>query len=367
MRLLYLCLSPTFGMHQYTADLANRAAEENEVHLIAPQSVPVDRYAPKIIVHSPVNLTSTGLSATNLSAGNLVTIRRLIRDINPAAVHFTAPHIWNPYLLQWLRARQVPAIHTIHDLDPHPGSNNRHILGIWNKLVVRWSTTIVVHNSRYKRRLTDAGISSERVVAWPLLHLFLSYESSRRLEQSEWNVSYEPFALFFGRLAQYKGIDCLMEAIELLNKNTAQELSIPFRLVIAGEGEIPNRWLKSLPSGVQQIPHFIGDSEGIQLFRRCGVVVFPYVGATQSALVSAAYYFRKPVIASRSGALGEYVESGVTGYLVDVEDPVGLAKALERSFSSSEKLAKMGAAGRRWYDQERRRETYLLAHLYRQY
>ena len=31
MQLTYILLSPTFGMHQYTADLANRAAQLEQV------------------------------------------------------------------------------------------------------------------------------------------------------------------------------------------------------------------------------------------------------------------------------------------------------------------------------------------------
>jgi hypothetical protein len=49
MRLLYLLLSPTFGMHQYTADLANRAGAGAfgalDAHLFSVTTLARDRYA----------------------------------------------------------------------------------------------------------------------------------------------------------------------------------------------------------------------------------------------------------------------------------------------------------------------------------
>ena len=62
MRICYVLLSPTFGMHQYTADLANRMAQDNrgevdggshEVSLVTTKHFPQDRYAPSVTVAPP--------------------------------------------------------------------------------------------------------------------------------------------------------------------------------------------------------------------------------------------------------------------------------------------------------------------------
>ena len=55
MRICYVLLSPTFGMHQYTADLANRMAQaDHQVHLVTTRHYPRDRYLPAVIPHTPV-------------------------------------------------------------------------------------------------------------------------------------------------------------------------------------------------------------------------------------------------------------------------------------------------------------------------
>jgi glycosyltransferase involved in cell wall biosynthesis len=93
-------------------------------------------------------------------------------------------------------------------------------------------------------------------------------------------------------------------------------------------------------------------------------LVLPYVDATQSALVAAAYYFRKPVVVTHAGALPEYVEDGVTGAVVEPGHPAALARCLEELLGDPEHLARMGAAGRAWYDTQRAREERALSEMY---
>lgn len=58
------------------------------------------------------------------------------------------------------------------------------------------------------------------------------------------------------------------------------------------------------------------------------VMVCPYVDATQSAVVLTAYGFDLPVIATRVGAMPEYIVEGKTGILVEPSDPAALAEAI---------------------------------------
>ena len=56
----------------------------------------------------------------------------------------------------------------------------------------------------------------------------------------------------------------------------------------------------------------------------------PYVDATQSGVIAAAYGNGRPVIASRIGGLVDAVEDGVSGLLVPAGDAAALATALHR-------------------------------------
>jgi len=136
------------------------------------------------------------------------------------------------------------------------------------------------------------------------------------------------------------------------------------RLVLAGPGRLETLWARSLPPGVEVRNRLIGDDETLDLFRRSGPLVLPYRDATQSALVAHAYFFRKPVIVTRVGALPEYVVEGETGWIVPPENPLALAEAMQAALSDPAQLQGMGQAGRAWYECQRQAEGDTLQGMY---
>ena len=381
LRLCYVLLSPTFGMHQYTADYANRmVAAGHEVHLVTTSTYPADRYAPDVQVHTPVTTHDTGFSIEGV-LGLFRALKRLgvftfTRSHVDAftrfhLVHFTGPHLWNPFLLSHLRRLGVPTLHTLHDLDPHPGSAYGPLLHLWNTAVLRGASHILVHGQRYRERLARYPVT-----CLPLLHLFLGYEVGSRLEVWDHEPelpaspplslspapSFSPSltALFFGRLEPYKGVTVLLEAWA-----RAKSQGLPGRLILAGEGDLTRLWTGELPPDVELRHRRLEDAEALTLFQQCSLVVLPYTGATQSALIPAAYFFGKPVIASRSGALEEYVEEGQTGWLVPPGDPLALARALQESLGHAGRLQDFGQNGRLWYTTHRTCEKTSLLQLYK--
>ena len=72
-----------------------------------------------------------------------------------------------------------------------------------------------------------------------------------------------------------------------------------------------------------------------------------------------------PVIVAPSGALDEYVEDGETGWVVEPEHPPSLARCLSAMLSDVDRLARMGAAGRAWYDARRDAEEQELCRMYK--
>jgi glycosyltransferase involved in cell wall biosynthesis len=366
MRLTFLLLSPTFGMHQYTADLANRMLGRYDVHLVTTKGYPADRYGPDVSVHTPVKLSGTGLSLESLRLDRLKRVKQALRALNPDLVHITGPHLWNVELVRWLRRQKIPVVHTIHDLDPHHGASYGRLLHLWNRAIIRSVDHIVVHGEVYLQRLIAGGRNPDGITCTLLTHLFLSYAAREELEQGNLTVSYDPIVLFFGRLEAYKGVDVLLSAFERRSGSRAgAESRQNMQLILAGPGSVSKRWSAAHSSNVEWRNRLIGDQEGLELFSRCSVVVLPYRDATQSALVAAAYYFRKPVIVTNVGALAEYVEHKRTGIVIEGEDvEASLAEAMLRVLMKPGYKESMGNAGRAWYDEQRDRETQEFKRLY---
>jgi glycosyltransferase involved in cell wall biosynthesis len=388
VHICYVTLSPAFGMHQCTADLANLLVtpdDQNQTESAARVTVltifgaPLDRYAPQVEVRPIVAMRGTGLQRTSFDVRSLWRVYRTVVELRPDIVHLNAPHIWNPVLLWLLRRAGIRTVQTIHDLDPHSGTGYGRLLYVWNDLVLRMADQILVHGQVYRMRLIARGVPPERVTFVPLLMLFLGYDKEQQLALNEPRFAAREtidvtngrqFALFFARIEAYKGVDVLIDAMRRVEVSLRHSASGALDLaspgaVIAGKGDIGTFAGGALPGNVELRNRFIDDDEATDLFSRCSLVVLPYVDATQSALIAAAYFFGKPVIVTRVGALPEYVINGETGWVIEPRNPQALAECLLAAFSNPARLAEMGEAGRAWYRAQRSIEHSMVLAMYR--
>jgi starch synthase len=365
MRICYVVLSPTFGMQQYTADLANgRALDADwQIDVVTVRTAPLDRFAPEVNVHAIADVRNTGLKVGNFNPAACLKVYRAIIDTRPDVVHFTGPHLWNPLLMVALRRVGLSIVHTLHDLDPHLGAGYGRLLYAWNNSIKRLANHLLVHSELYRARLITDGLPADRVTSVPLLHLFVNQSNEAHLRDQFMARlpaadTTAPFALFFARLEEYKGVGVLIDALRQLSDRPN------VRAIIAGQGNTTAFTAAPLPPNVEIRNRLIEDTEAIDLFSRCSVVVLPYLDATQSALIAAAYFFGKPVIVTRTGALPEYVADGATGWVIEPNQPEHLAQILETALNDPANLSKLGHAGHEWYLAQRRLERRNLRLMY---
>lgn len=403
LTITYILLSPTFGMHQYTADLAGRMASASGelwtlalerdadaspragkasdsaadgqpvVHLVTTSTCPRDRYPQRIQIHTPVTTHGTGFSREGLNIAGYRRIHSTVCNIYPgphepdrksAVYHFTGVHAWNIPLAYTLHRRKAAVIHTLHDLDPHHGVRYPALIRAWNRLIIASGCHLLVHGRRYRDQLIAQGVPAERITCTPLLHGFLSaahdWPPGKKGEcKAERKVS----VLFFGRVEAYKGADTLLEAWRRMVQADGVRYDHDARLIIAGP-VAQGVMLPSLPPGVELRDRRIMDDEAEALFRGADLLVLPYRDATQSALVAAAYAYGIPVIVTATGALPEYVAAGETGWIVPPGNAEALATALQDALSDEQRRQTLGAAGRAWFATQRKDEEATLANMY---
>jgi glycosyltransferase involved in cell wall biosynthesis len=141
-----------------------------------------------------------------------------------------------------------------------------------------------------------------------------------------------PVMLFFGFVRKYKGLEYLIRALPEVLRN------ITVQLLIVGEfWEDREPYLKMIKElGVQEhvtvFDRYAPNEEVGVYFSAADVVVLPYADATQSAVVSLAYAFDKPVITTNVGGLPEVVTDGETGFVVPPRDQGALATAIVKYF-----------------------------------
>ncbi len=126
------------------------------------------------------------------------------------------------------------------------------------------------------------------------------------------------YALFFGLIRDYKGLDLLLDAWAALRRagKTAGR-----RLIVAGEFYTAKEpYLKRIADhGLREevILHdrFIPDEEVRYYFSAADFVVQPYKTATQSGVTQIAYQFCTPMVVTDVGGLPEIVPDGRVGYV----------------------------------------------------
>jgi glycosyltransferase involved in cell wall biosynthesis len=150
--------------------------------------------------------------------------------------------------------------------------------------------------------------------------------------------------LCFGRMEAYKGLGILHEALALLDAEGA----LP-AVLIAGTGPELDRLASEfarLAPRVHVVNEFVPSSRLIAELRAHDCVVMPYLTATQSGVLAAAFANGCFVIASDVGGLRDTVEDGVNGLLVPPGDPAALAAAIRRAADDPELRRRLASGAR---------------------
>lgn len=150
--------------------------------------------------------------------------------------------------------------------------------------------------------------------------------------------------LYAGRLSSEKGVDVLIDAAALLPAG--------LDVTIAGDGpDLEALRARSAAAGVADRVRFAGrlpSGELHDLMRASAVVVAPSRWyENQPMVVLEAFGCARPVVASDLGGMPELVQHGVSGLLVEHDDPAALAKALIELATDPVRAHEMGVAAHR--------------------
>jgi glycosyltransferase involved in cell wall biosynthesis len=283
----------------------------------APPGVPV-----KVRVNSvnPINWYSVG------------------REINRARPDLVLVKYWMPFMAPCFgticriirRNRHTRIVSIIDNIIPHekrPG--DRLLSGYW----VNSADGFVAMSHSVMDDLESFDASKPKVFCpHPLYDNFgqpISKDEARK------NLKIDPegrYALFFGFIRDYKGLDLLLEAF---GKDGLKASGI--KLIVAGEFYCDPKPYQAIiqKHGLQErvimSNDFIPDNEVLNYFCAADVVVQPYKTATQSGVTQIAYHFNKPMIITDVGGLAEFVPDNKVGFVVR-PDPSDIAEVILRFY-----------------------------------
>jgi glycosyltransferase involved in cell wall biosynthesis len=211
---------------------------------------------------------------------------------------------------------------------------------------LRGADLAVSYSSAVDRHLAINGVERRRAI--PLFTTMTPLVGSGHEQRRR--------VVFAGRVIAPKGIDVLIRAAQ----------SVDGEFVICGEGrrlEAMHRLARRL--GVHERVRFTGWLAGEQLARElaeASLLALPSVWPEPFGLVGIeALAAGRPVVASATGGIEDWLEHGVNGLLVPAGDVAALATTLNELLADPARQAAMGAAGMRLVAERYSRERHVAA------
>lgn len=184
-------------------------------------------------------------------------------------------------------------LYTIHDLIPHEAKKAFYKVWRQNKLYSKINSAIEISqnlltNSVAQFENLNFKYSSKNNFYIPFPSILTEeIKLGRKIPPELKNIG--QYILFFGRIEEYKGISILISAF------ISAHLGSNIKLIIAGKGDIQQKYTSN---DIIYINRYIDDQEIAYLYKHAMIVVYPYISATQSGVLSIASFFKTPIITS---------------------------------------------------------------------
>ncbi len=221
----------------------------------------------------------------------------------------------------------IPLVWHVRIVDPDP----------WvDKILLRWSTAVIVNSRATAARFVRYGASSRKVeVIYNGLDLAqYSRESVPVAQQSFGIPNGHPVVTFAGRLEHGKGPDLFIEAAGLIHRKRPDVY-----FLVVGDG--PLRSVLHAQANEKRLPAvFIGRQADLRIaLRASNVLVVPSRQEAFGRVLIEAMAMGVPVVAARVGGIPEVCTDGRTALLVPPEDPRALADAVVRTLEERAETA----------------------------
>lgn len=217
-------------------------------------------------------------------------------------------------LIKSLESYGIKYVSTLHDLHPHE-SKKAWYKEFRNKLMNKQTyknfiySKNVITNSNIQYKELEQKYKDKNIFyhSFPSL-VSINIKEGRDVSE-ELNGLNKPYILFFGRIEEYKGISLLYKVF-----TETPDLYEHYYLVIAGKGTFSFERCSN-EKNVIIINRYIKDTEIGNMYQNAACVVYPYISATQSGVLSLAYYYKTPILVSDVPFFKDSIQQSKAGLL----------------------------------------------------
>ena len=272
-------------------------------------------------------------------------VRRDLAEFAPNIIHVASPDIVAHRALSWARARDIPAVASVHTrFETYMQYYNLHwlepvIRAILRRFYRRCDAIVVPAEStaailRAQRMSSDISIWTRGVDR----EQFNPGRRSREWRQAHGIADNDMVVSFLGRLVLEKGLDVFADAVE-----AAHARGVAVKVVVIGEGPAREFFASQLPDAT-----FTGQLTGVELataLASTDVFFNPSITEAFGNVTLEAMACGLPVIAAVASGTTNLVRDGETGVLVQPHDIAAYADALADYANDPDLRRRHGAAG----------------------
>lgn len=250
----------------------------------------------------------------------LPSIKKMIKSKDIKYAYIPMITFWTYYIFKKLKF--LKTIYTMHDVLPHD-NKTKSLIWKWSEKLAYGCDDLVILSNCYKQVVQKYGKESAHVHVIPLGRQ--DYYGDV-LEKNDNSDVFE--FVFYGRIDDYKGLDILGKAFEMvLEKHKNVHLTIAASGDFSPYSEIYSKFDRS---NVTLINRWILDNEVPTFFRfKKSITVLPYKNATQSGVIPIAMQHKSLIISTNCSGLKEQVENQKTGLLTEPNNAESFAKAMK--------------------------------------
>jgi len=341
------------GNYNYVRDGANQALNRLVGYLLR-NDVKVRVYSPTVeepafpATGDLVDIPAVPIPGRSEYRFPLALPRRVRLDLakfNPNVVHVSSPDIVGHRAVTWARKRRIAAVASVHTrFDTYLAYYHLQALEPLAREIMRRfyhrcevvlapaeSTAAILRAQRMNRDISIWGRGIDRE----------QFNPGRR--DMEWRRAQgigddEMVIAFLGRVVMEKGLDVFADAIHAF-----EPAGLKHRVIVIGEGPARLWFEQQLPSAL-----FLGQQTGNDLARALAsadVFLNPSITEAFGNVTLEAMACALPVVAAESTGATNLVQSGVTGTLVDGENPQEFAEALTAYARDPDLRRRHGEAG----------------------
>lgn len=278
---------------------------------------------------------------------DMLRLLRRVAAFGAGIVHFQ----WSPlpvidlWAIRWLR-RRVPVVLTLHDSNPYQGHANWLMRQGYAGLLTAVDA-IIVHTRQAQQRVMARGIDPLLIHRMP--HGLLNDGGDAAVPKPRRLPHDRLVLLQFGRIKPYKGIDLLLNALDLIPAELRHRLEVR----IVGDPHMNTAAMEKfvrdhrLAGCVTLRFEFVSDAEAERLFAEADAVLLPYREIDASGVAMSAVARGVPVLATAVGGFRELFEGNAGAHLVPAADAAALAGAIVDWISDPARLTTLADAMRR--------------------